>query len=161
MTYAFVDQGSTTTLCDKRLLNHLEDLGKKVEFNISTINEKSIRRRATKVSLTLSSLIGPDTLVLPEVSSVDNLPTNHYPPLSQKDPKTWPHLRNLKLPQINGAVTVLNEVDVPEAFWIEEERRVAANSPMPAVKSTFNNLCCGLLPPIIMVNQSKSADWSK
>ena len=83
----------------------------------------SNNRRTTKVSLTLSSLIGPDTLVLPEVLSKDNLPSNPNPPLSRSDYKAWPHLRNLELPQIDDAVTVLIEVDIPEAFWIEEERR--------------------------------------
>ena len=83
----------------------------------------SNNRRTTKVSLTLSSLIGPDTLVLPEVLSKDNLPSNPNPPLSRSDYKAWPHLRNLELPQIDDAVTVLIGVDIPEAFWIEEERR--------------------------------------
>ena len=123
LTYAFLNQGSTATLCDKRLLNQLEVLGEKVDFNISTIKGNSTRRRATKVNFTLSSLIGPDTLVLPEVLSVDNLPTNPNPRLSQSDLKAWPHVRNLELPQIDGAVTALIGVDVPEAFWIEEERR--------------------------------------
>ena len=116
MTYAFLDQGSTATQCDKRLLNQLEVLGEKVDSNISTINGKSTRRRARKVSLTLSSLIGPDTLVLTEVLSVDNLPTNPNPPLSRNDLKAWPHLGNLELPQIDGSVTVLIGVDIPEAF---------------------------------------------
>ena len=105
-----------------------------MDFNISTINGKFTRRRATKVSLTLSSLIGPDTLVLPKVLSVDNLPTNPNPPLSRSDLKRWPHLRNLELPQIDGAVTVLIGVDVPEAFWIEEERRGGSKDPY-AVRS--------------------------
>ena len=134
VTYAFLDQGSTATLCDTRLLNQLEVLGEKVDFNISTINGKSTRRRATKVSLTLSSLIGPDTLVLPEFLSVDNLPTNPNPPLSRSDLKAWPHLKNLELPQIDGAVTVLIGVDVPEAFWIVEERRGGSKEPY-AVRS--------------------------
>ena len=134
MTYVFLDQGLTATQCDKRLLNQLEVLGEKEDFNISTINGKSTRRRATKVSLTLSSLIGPDTLVLPEVLSLNNLPTNPNPPLSRSDLKAWPHLKNLKLPQIDGAVTVLIGVDVPEAFWIVEERRGGSKDPY-AVRS--------------------------
>ena len=129
MTYAFLDQGSTATLCDARLLNQLEVLGERVDFNISTLNGKSTRHRATKVNLTLSSLIGPDTLVLPEVLSVDNLPTNPNPPLSRSDLKAWPHLKNLELPQIYGAVTVFIGVDVPEAFWIVEERPGGSKEP--------------------------------
>ena len=105
-----------------------------MDFNISTINGKSTRRRATKVSLTLSSLIGPDTLVLPKVLSVDNLPTNPNPPLSRSELEAWPHLKNLELPQVDGAVTVWIGVDVPEAFWIAEERRGGSKEPY-AVRS--------------------------
>ena len=38
-------------------------------------------------------------------------------------------LRNFELPQIDGAVTVLIGVDVPEAFWIEEKRRGGSKQP--------------------------------
>ena len=93
LTYAFLAQSSTATVCDKRSHNQLEVLSGKVDFNISAVNEKSTRRWATKVSLTLSSLIGPDTLVLLQVASVENLPTNPNPSLSRNYLQALPHLK--------------------------------------------------------------------
>ena len=68
------------------------------------------------MSLTVSSLVGPETLTLPEVLSIDCLPANPNPPLSRNDLKIWPHLQGVDLPQRNGSVTILIGVDVPEAF---------------------------------------------
>ena len=59
LTYAFLDQGSTATLCDERLLDQLDISGEKLDFKITTINGKSTCHRGSKVSLTLSSLVGP------------------------------------------------------------------------------------------------------
>ena len=134
LTYAFLDQGSTATLCDERLLDQLDISGEKLDFKITTINGKSTCHRGSKVSLTLSSLVGPETLTLPEVLSIDCLPANPNPPLSRNDLKIWPHLQGVDLPQINGSVTILIGVDVPEAFWVVEERRGSSSDPY-AVRS--------------------------
>ena len=82
--------------------------------------------------MTLPSLIGPDTLILLEVLSIDNLPTNR--PLSQNDLKAWPYLKNVELLQIDCAVTVLIEVNISEAFSIVEER-LGSRKELYAVRS--------------------------
>ena len=129
LTYAFLDQGSTATLCDKRLLDQLKASGDDVNFDITTINGNSTFRQGTKVSLTLSSLVGSETLFLPNVLSVDHVPTSPNPSLSRRDLMSWPHLQDVNLPLVKGDITVLIGVDVPEAFWVLEERRGSSGEP--------------------------------
>ena len=56
LSYAFLDQGSTATLCDDRLLDLLQITGKPAKFAISTVNERADIHRDSKVNLTINSL---------------------------------------------------------------------------------------------------------
>ena len=58
LSYAFLDQGSTATLSDERLLNLLQITGKPAKFAISTVNERADIHRGSKVNLTVNSLAG-------------------------------------------------------------------------------------------------------
>ena len=49
--------------------------------------------------------------------------------MSRNDLKIWPHLQGVDLPQINGSVTILIGIDVPEAFWVMEERHGSSLDP--------------------------------
>ena len=85
--------------------------------------------------MTLPSLIGPDALILLEVLSIDNLPTNR--PLSRNDLKAWPYLKNVELLQIDCSVPVLIEVNISEAFSIVEER-LGGSKELYAVRSKLS-----------------------
>ena len=70
-TYAFLDQGSTTTLCDQTLLGQLGMEGEKVRFFPTAVNRKDGRYRAKRVSLTVAGLNSNDVVDLHEVLSVN------------------------------------------------------------------------------------------
>ena len=55
-TFAFLDQGLTTTLCDRRLLTELDVTGEDITFSISTVNESATLRQGQKVNLLVTSL---------------------------------------------------------------------------------------------------------
>jgi len=75
-TYAFLDQGSTTTLCDRRLLDKLGMSGEEVEFSLSMINKQLVNRHGRKVQLRVAPLDGSDVIELPHVFSVGHLPVS-------------------------------------------------------------------------------------
>ena len=151
MTYAFLDQGSTTSLCDKRLLDQLQVSGEPAKFSISTVNEQTLRQ-GCKVNLTVCSLAGYETLVLRDVLSVDRLPVSPNPSLSSDELKAWPHLQNISFPVVQGEVLLLIGLNAPEAFWVAEERRGATDQPY-AVRTTLG---WSIVGPKFIGNQESS-----
>ena len=70
-TYAFLDQGSTTTLCDQTLLGQLSMKGEKVSFSLTAVNRKNGPYQAKRVSLTIAGLNSNNVVDLHEVFSVN------------------------------------------------------------------------------------------
>ena len=58
LSYAFLDQVSTATPCDERLLDLQQITGKPAKFAISTVNERTDIHQGSKVNLTVNSLAG-------------------------------------------------------------------------------------------------------
>ena len=61
-TLAFLDQGSTTTLCDASLPNDLRIRGERTSYSITTFNRTSEKRNGKKAKLLISSLVGSETV---------------------------------------------------------------------------------------------------
>ena len=128
LTCAFLDQGSTTSLCANRLLNLLDISGEPTKFSVTTVTDCSTLRKGEKVNLTVRSLTG-DEINLQNVLSVDQLPVVPNPALTSHEFEAWPHLQDLDLPAAHGEVLLLIGLDTPEAFWVKEERRGSAKEP--------------------------------
>ena len=82
-------------------------------------------RKGKKVNLTVRSLTGNE-INLRNVLSVDQLPVVPNPALTYREFDAWPHLQDLGLPAAHGKVLLLIGLDIPEAFWVKEERRGSA-----------------------------------
>ena len=117
MTYAILDQGSTTSLCDKHLLDQLQLSAEPAKFSISTVNEQT-PRQGCKINLTVCFLAGDKTLLLRDVLSVDRLPVSPNPSLSSDEMKAWPHLRNISFPMVQEEVLLLMGLNAPEPFGL-------------------------------------------
>ena len=128
LTCAFLDQGSTTSLCANRLLNLLDISGEPTKFSVTTVTDCSTLRKGEKVNLTVRSLTG-DEINLQNVLSVDQLLVVPNPALTHHEFEAWPHLQDLDLPAAHGEVLLLIGLDTPEAFWVKEERRGSAKEP--------------------------------
>ena len=85
LIYAFLDEGSTATLCDERLLDLLQITGKPAKFAISTVNERADIHRGSKVTLTVNSLAGGEPLNLQNVLSVKRLLALRNQPLTKDE----------------------------------------------------------------------------
>ena len=91
-TYAFLDQGSSTTLCNQRLLEKLGVSGEEVEFSLTTINKHSERRIDFNVHLSVIHVDGGSIVDLPNVISVDHLPVSQNQLLGFDHQQRWPQL---------------------------------------------------------------------
>jgi len=63
VTNAFLDQGSSTSLCDNRLLQQLQFQGEKVSFSLTTVNKVKEKRHGFKVSMCVTSYDGGEMLL--------------------------------------------------------------------------------------------------
>ena len=78
-TYAFIGQGSTSFLCDQRLLKWLNVSGDDVTFSIATLNGKADSWKGRRVALIHSSIDGNESLHIDDMLSVDILSVSADP----------------------------------------------------------------------------------
>ncbi|XP_078357546.1 uncharacterized protein LOC144642460 [Oculina patagonica] len=84
-TYAFLDNGSDTTLCLNSLAESLGVSGKPVHFSLSSINAENTPRSGYEVALNVVALDGDDTILLDKVWTVDRLPISKRSVPSDED----------------------------------------------------------------------------
>ena len=128
LTCAFLNQGSTTSLCANRLLNLLDISEVLTKFSVTTFADCSTLRKGKNVNLTVRSLTD-DEINLQNVISVDQLLVVPSPALTHCEFEAWPHLQDFDLPAAHGKVLLLIGLDTPEEIWVTEERRGSAKEP--------------------------------
>jgi len=134
-TYALLDKGSDTSLCEKRLIQQLGVDGEERTFSLTTIEGTNCQKRGLVTSLEVMPLNSDDVVEIPTVWSVDKLHISTEGVPRQEDIPKWPHLDGIKVPEIDsGEVTLLIGNDTPEVFWVLEERRGQRKQPY-AVRS--------------------------
>ena len=134
-TYAFLDQGSTATLCKPRLLQRLEISGENANFSLTTVTQEKKDVHSKKAKLSVSALNESHYFDLPEVFCVEQLPTKCNPCLTETELKRWTHLQGIEIPELrNKDVQLLIGVDNPELFRTQDERYGRTNEPF-AVKT--------------------------
>ena len=131
-TYAFIDDGSDTTLCLRRLLDELGVRGSPTSFSLTTINAQRTKRSGEEVSLTVRALSSDECIQLDRVWTVDKLPVSKKSIPSTEDIRDWPHLQGISIPKLDKEVSILIGNDVPEAHWVFEERRGRRKQPRAA-----------------------------
>ena len=128
-TYALLDDGSDSSLCEDSLLRDLDVKGLRRTFDITTVTDSS-KITGTEASIKVSAVDGQDILDIDHICSLPSLPINPNSIPEESVTKRWPHLKDVTLPQIeNKDVRLLIGSDVPEAFWNLEERRGKAKQP--------------------------------
>ena len=132
-THALLDSGSTKTFCSESLIEKLDVKGKRANLSLTTINSSesadvelvSLEVVAAKCGAGKTSVVQ-----LPKVYALPNLPTLENCIASDSDIRKWPHLKDLRLPQVDkSGVTILIGQDVPEALWPLELRKGEEGQP--------------------------------
>ena len=113
--YAFLDEGSDTSLCTESLKNRLIAKGKAVTFSLSTINGTDCKR-GQEVSLTVQGCGEQAVIDLPNVITVSELPELKSSIPVAQDTVTYADVLNgVTFPDFVGGVELLIGVDVPAA----------------------------------------------
>jgi hypothetical protein len=152
-TYALLDEGSDVSLCTADLANKLGLKGVERNFSLNTVDREGSMKKGREVKLSVSSLNGDKDIVMDKVWTVDRLPIAAKAIPKQSDVGKWPHLNGLRFPEIEDKeVTLLIGSDVPEAFWVMDQRRGKTKEPY-ALRSVLG---WTLLGPVNKVNDSNN-----
>ncbi|XP_068729037.1 uncharacterized protein [Montipora capricornis] len=152
-TYALLDNGSDVTLCDRKLVDELGITGQPRSFMLTTQESKNSERSGLEVKLIVGSINGDSSLEVPRAWTVDRLNISECSIPRDHDVTKWPHLNGIELPEIDGKeVRVLIGCNVPEAFWVLEERRGGRGEPV-AIRSLLG---WTLIGPTVKVNEESS-----
>ncbi|KAJ8032088.1 hypothetical protein HOLleu_25507 [Holothuria leucospilota] len=100
------------------------------KYHLTTINKESSEKFGLEVNLTVSDIKGNESVYLPKVWTVDKLPISEGNIPNDRDISKWSHLQGINFPMIEGKqIMLLIGVDVPEVFWVLEERRGRRKEP--------------------------------
>ena len=123
-TYALLDTGSDISLCDESLAVELGVQGHQKTFYLTTQERQDSPRVGYDLSLTVEPLDGTDQIYVTRLWTVHKLNASRRSIPSEQDARQWPHLRDIKLPSIREKeVRLIIGTNVPDAFWVLEERR--------------------------------------
>ena len=121
-TYAFIDNGSDTTLCTTELVDELNLPIEPCEFSLTTINGKIKTRSGQEVKMNVRNINGDGDIHLDRVWTVESLPISEKDIPTAEEINHWSHLSDIELPRLeNGKVLILIGSDAPEAHWIFED----------------------------------------
>ena len=143
-TYALLDCGSNKSLCSESLLSDLGVTGTPISYSLKSV-DKLGRRHGYSASLWVKPIGSSAAIEIPNVWSSKSLHISMNGMPDENDVRAWPHLNDVSLTRIDAAeVTLLIGSDVPEAFWVEDERRGSIGEPY-AIKTPLG---WALLGPI-------------
>jgi len=130
-TYALLDRDSDIYLCDKSLAAELGVQGRQKTFYLTIQVREDSPRIGYEFSLTVEPLDGTDKVDVTSLSTVDKLDAFSRSIPSEQDARQWPQLRDIKLPSISEKeVRSIIGTNVPDAFWVLEERRGNRRTPL-------------------------------
>ena len=131
-TYALLDNGSDVSLCDEKLIDELGTSGVQRHFSLTTQEKRDSPRSGYEVKLIINSIDDESSLEVPKVWTVERLNISE---LSIPRNRDSTNLQGIELPEIdNKEVRVLIGCNVPEAFWVLEEKRGSKGEPV-AIRS--------------------------
>ena len=144
-SYALLDSGSTNSFCSSAVAKTLNLNGCSEMMMLSTLGNEHNVVSTTIVNLEVCNLDKSVILGLPEVFTKDSLPINLSNRARLQDIRSWPHLKDIVLPEVSvDDVGLLIGQDCPEALVPEEIRRGEAGSPY-AVKTALGWMVNGPL----------------
>ena len=151
-TYAFLDQGSTHSFCDSKLVNALGITGTSEKVVLQTLTG-SKSHKSLSCSFTVSSLDESSSFCLSNVLSVGDIPISPNILPASSDLYKFPHLSDLEFPTLPGAtVTLLIGADAPEIFCFRSTRVGSRGQPI-AVETPLG---WSLLGPSLSLSTSKN-----
>ncbi|XP_046551173.1 uncharacterized protein LOC124260894 [Haliotis rubra] len=128
-TYAFLDPGSTVSFCSEDLMNRLGCSGKKMEITIDTMGHPHTSIVQAVNGLQVYDLGLKNVIPLPTVYSREQIPVSNKHIPTSFDASHWPHLADIRVPEIDAKVELLIGSNVPDAYSPLEIRTGPQGSP--------------------------------
>lgn len=115
-TYAFLDQGSSSSFCTIRLLNKLNISGRGTKIFLHTMGQEKVVRSCIVSDLEVAGLDSGLYCELPDVLTQMKMPVSRSNIPQQQDLFRWPYLHEVNLPEIDADVELLIGLNVPKAL---------------------------------------------
>lgn len=106
-TYAFLDPGSSATFCSEHLMWKLNVTGRRTNFLLSTMGQKTVVLVYSLVGLEVSGLDSNDFHVLPEVLTQTKMPAAVDNMVTPEELVKWTYLSQVNIPTIKANVDML------------------------------------------------------
>lgn len=109
--YVFLDPGSLGTFCTEILAKKMNLKGKRTSIFLRTMGQKKVVNTQIISDLEVSGLEANYFIDLPDVLTQKNMPVSTINVPRQHDIKQWPHLKGVKLHDIDAEVDLLIGTD--------------------------------------------------
>ena len=130
ITHAFLDNGSSATICTESLVRKLGVEGTKVKTSLSTLEKKNSRVECYLIlNLVVSDLEENDFFSLPALYTRPEIQVCEEDIPTQEDVGQWPHLGGVFIPHVDTEIGLLIVSDVPETLDPVEIRHSVNGSP--------------------------------
>ncbi|XP_044166815.1 uncharacterized protein LOC122950873 [Acropora millepora] len=117
VTYAFFDNGSSSTFCTESLMKQLGIEGLMTRISLTTLEkEGSLVDSFLVQDLVISDLDENNFISLPVLYTRTEIPVTKDDIPTQEDADLWPHLNGVYLPNVSAEIGLLIASDVPEAL---------------------------------------------
>ena len=128
-TYAFLDDGSNTTFCSDQLLGDLGVRGVDTTLSLTMMEREYSKKASSLVQLEVFDLDENNFIELPLVFSTPVLPISSESVPRQEDVDRWPHLKGIRIAEIDARVGLLIGHDVPKALEPKEVKESQDGGP--------------------------------
>ena len=117
ITYAFLDNGSSSTFCTESLMRKLGVNGTRAQISLTTLEKKdSLIDSFVVKDLVISDLDEKVFVELPALYTRPEIPVSEEDIPTQGDTDQWPHLCGIYLPEVDAEIGLLMACDVPTIF---------------------------------------------
>lgn len=128
-TYAFLDPGSSATFCSEHLMKQLRVAGRKTNFLLSTMGQKTVVPAYSLTGLEISGLNSNDFHVLPEVLTQTKMPVSVDNMIIPEELEKWPYLSKIDIPIIKANIDLLIGTNAPKLLEPWEVINSCGNGP--------------------------------
>ena len=119
-TYTFLDGGSKTTLCSDQLMKELGVRGIDTTLSLTTMERENSTKAISLIQLEGFDLDENIFIELPLVLCTPALPISSESVPHQAGVDRWPHLKGIRVAEIDAHVGLLIDHDVPKALKLKE-----------------------------------------
>lgn len=129
-TYAMLDNGSTQSFCDERLVEMLGLSGRRISYSVSTVTSKSHKGSGFELDITVHGVATPFSFQLKNVWTMKHLGLSPRNAARNDDIRSYPHLDDITLPSIEPKeVLLLIGIDCEVMVPLEIRRSGKKNEP--------------------------------